>query len=808
MRNQPTIGRRLLLSFLPICLLPLLAVLFVVHEISRSALEAEATKNLVSIADAKARRIEAYARDRLRDSALLAARPTVSEAVEAFSDAFPTGLESPAYRAAAGRFGSFLSYYVSFSQYEDLLLVNVRGDVVFAFRGGEELGTNLVSGIYARHPLGQVFSRASTLVSTEMSAYAYHPATNLPALFIATPVYGTGESKPIGALVLQLNNEGINRVINDYAGLGRTGEAVAALRDEDRVIVTTPLRNDPYAAFRRRLPLDDPRAAHLLAALNGQRGWERGPDYRGEPVLSVQRYLPSFDWGLVVKINESELLAPVRAQRNLLIGIAVAAALATALVAAFVARGITRPIARLADAAHQLAGGALDQVIPVESRDETGTLAVAFNSMARELRMSHETLQSRLEARTADLRSANEVLRQQNEELAVARGRAEAASHAKSEFLANMSHEIRTPMNAILGFSELLGSRVRQAEEREYLEAISSSGKALLRLINDILDLSKIEAGKLSLDPAPTDISTVLQEVRQMFSLQAAQKGLRLELALAAELPAEFVLDEVRLRQIVVNTVGNALKFTDAGGVTMRARSEPGGAPDRCTLVVEVVDTGLGIPAAEQTRIFEAFSQVAGQSLKRFGGTGLGLAITRRLVDIMGGGITLESEVGRGSTFRFTFPGVPVSHEARPAWTESDAAEIALESTFAALPSLDVLILDDLALNRRLVRDFLGPPHRIREAADATGALALLRTQAPDLLVTDLRLPGPLGFDWIRSLRAERAFATLPIVALTASAQEVDVADLFTLKVPLLRKPYTRRELLAQVVITVGASAK
>ncbi len=807
MPQHSSIGRRLLVWFLPLCLLPLGVVLLVVRELSRSSLEAEATKNLVSIADAKARRIEAYARDRLRDAALLAARPTITEALTSFAVGADISFRSPAYRAAAAQFSSFLAYYLSVSQYEDLMLVNAEGEVVFSLRGGEELGTNLIAGIYARHPLGQVFARASTLVGTEMSTYAYHPATNQPALFIATPVYDLrGDRTPIGALILQVNNEGIDRVINDYVGLGRTGEAVTALRDGDRVVVTTPLRNDPYAAFRRRLPLGDPRAAHLLAGLNGERGLARGLDYRGEPVLSVQRYLPSFDWGLVVKINESELLAPIRAQRNLLLGVAAAAALAIAGAAVLVARTITRPIIRLDRAAREMAEGHLDQDIPILARDETGRLAAAFNVMARELRASHEDLQGRLDEKTKDLRDANEELRHQNDALAEARVRAEAANHAKSEFLANMSHEIRTPMNAILGFSELLERRVAEGEPREYLDAISGSGKTLLRLINDILDLSKIEAGRLSLQPAPSDVTTMLMEVRQMFSLQAGQKDLALELALAADLPAEWTLDEVRLRQVVVNTVGNAIKFTSEGGVTIRARAEPAGEPDRRTLVLEVADTGIGIPPDEQERVWEAFAQVAGQSTKRYGGTGLGLAITRRLVDMMGGRSELQSEPGRGTTFRFTFPDLPVSEEARPAWTDDEAAEIAREKAWAARPALDVLIVDDVALNRRLARDFLGPPHQARETADGADALAFARERRPDLILTDLRMAGMSGLDLIRALRADPSLTTVPVIVLTASSMERDAEQLAALGVPFLRKPYSRHELLTQVLAALDAN--
>ncbi len=645
MPKHPTIGRRLLVWFLPLCVLPLLAALLVVHEISRFALEEEATKNLVSIADARARRIEAFARDRLRDSALLAARPTLTEALAAFSEASRTGLGSAPYREAAARFGVFLAYYVSLSQYEDLMLVNVRGDVVFSVRGGEEVGTNLLTGIYSRHPLGRVFARASTLVSTEISAYAYHPATNLPALFIATPVYDQSDQAPVGALILQVNNDGIDRVINDYAGLGRTGEAVAALRDEDRVVVTTPLRNDPYAAFRRRLPLDDPRAAHMLAALNGQRGWVRGPDYRGEPVLSVQRYLPSFDWGLVVKINQSELLAPIRAQRNLLLAVALATALATALAAVMVARTITRPITRLADAAHEMAGGRLDQSIPIETADETGRLAAAFNTMARELRASHDTLQSRLDAKTQDLVAANQELRQLNT--------------LKTKLFSIISHDLRGAIGNLSSALQLVNDRdISQEEFYAFASDLQTSADGVQLLLENLLLWSHSQLEGATRQPVAVPLAAAARELATSLHALTAAKDLDLQLDIPADLKVS--IDPNHLRLILRNLVSNACKYSPEGGrIELRATVPAGG--DQATITV--TDHGVGI-AADRLGLLNA-PMVPGQENPLIAstrgtrgetGTGLGLGLTREHVEANGATLRLDSATGEGVTATLRLP--------------------------------------------------------------------------------------------------------------------------------------------------------
>src|SRR5205814_2101204 len=307
------------------------------------------------------------------------------------------------------------------------------------------------------------------------------------------------------------------------------------------------------------------------------------------------------------------------------------------------------------------------------------------------------------------LTQAKESAEAAKESAEAAKEAADAANAAKSEFLANMSHEIRTPMNAILGFSELLRTQMAASKERNYLDAISSSGRTLLTLINDILDLSKIEAGKLELQYEPVSVARLVEEIQRLFSIKAGEKGVALFTEIDPKLPHGLLLDEVRLRQVLFNVVGNALKFTEQGHVKIRAWAEmgsagaspavfgalaehadvtspspslevratidsvgraPTGAPEagalptyepdetRVNPFLEVEDTGIGIPTDQQDAIFGAFSQVSGQSTRKFGGTGLGLTITKRLTEMMRGTIAVRSEPGQGSTFRFTFSNV------------------------------------------------------------------------------------------------------------------------------------------------------
>ncbi len=389
------------------------------------------------------------------------------------------------------------------------------------------------------------------------------------------------------------------------------------------------------------------------------------------------------------------------------------------------------------------------------------------------------TARKRIEA---ELRQANEA--------------AQDASRAKSEFLANMSHEIRTPMNAVLGFTELLDRLVREPRQRQYLAAITSSGKTLLTLIEDILDLSKIEAGKLRLEYEPVCLPRVIEEVCHIFSEKAATKGLRLAAELSQDLPSSLLLDEARLRQILFNTLGNALKFTERGHVLIRARARPEPTqPPRITLELEVEDTGIGIAPTQQEHIFEAFSQASGQSTKKYGGTGLGLTITRRLTQMMGGTVALDSAPGRGSRFTFTWPGVAVVAAPNP----SLPPPAATEEPPAFRPGR-ILVVDDVPLNADLLKEMLrDTPLDVVVGASGEEALALARQQHPDLILMDIRMAGLDGLEATERLRADPLLRHIPVLAVTASLFQQEQGRVLAVCNGLLSKPIQRRDLFAQL---------
>ncbi|WP_091812792.1 transporter substrate-binding domain-containing protein [Marinobacter mobilis] len=311
------------------------------------------------------------------------------------------------------------------------------------------------------------------------------------------------------------------------------------------------------------------------------------------------------------------------------------------------------------------------------------------------------------------LRRSEDELRAAKQEAERLAREAEGANRAKSEFLANMSHEIRTPMNAVIGYSDLLDKSVSDPRQRSYLEAIRASSRSLLMLINDILDLSRIEAGKMPLEIAPLAMRRLLDDVRHIFDLRAREQGITLDVSVDPSLPAVMMLDETRLRQVLFNLVGNAIKFTHQGGVTVRASTDQckdDGEALHCRLQITVSDSGIGISQDQQDRIFEAFEQQEGQSSRKYGGTGLGLAISRKLARMMGGELTVVSESGQGSTFTVSLPDV----EASEALVEGeDAPEISEQ------PLVETLNMQERGwLRHQLADDFGDEWKSVRESGD------------------------------------------------------------------------------------------
>ncbi|WP_199320663.1 hybrid sensor histidine kinase/response regulator [Leptolyngbya sp. FACHB-261] len=483
------------------------------------------------------------------------------------------------------------------------------------------------------------------------------------------------------------------------------------------------------------------------------------------------------DWLIVVVVPESDFMERINANTRSTILLCLGALVLATLLGIFTARRIVQPILRLSVAAEALSEGHWDQAVPLRREDELGVLARAFNRMAGQLRESfvaleqrNEELESRVAARTAVIWESNQQLqveiteRQQAEEaLQQAKETAEAANRAKSEFLANMSHELRTPLNGILGYAQIL-KRERNLTPRQQdgLGIIQQCGEHLLVLINDILDLSKIEARRMELHLSEFAFREFLQGIAAIFRVRAEQKGISFLYEVLSPLPMAVRGDEQRLRQILINLIGNAVKFTNQGGVAFKVGYHGS------KLRFQVEDTGIGIAPDKLTEIFLPFQQV-GEQRHLTEGTGLGLPISKKLVEMMGGELKVKSNLGQGSLF----------------WLELELPEVADWSATAANrepniigfqgPQRKILVVDDKWENRSVLVNFLTPlGFAVEEASDGHDCLTKAAVFKPDVILMDLIMPSMNGLEATKQLRSSDDFKTVVVIATSASAFDYD----------------------------------
>lgn len=469
-----------------------------------------------------------------------------------------------------------------------------------------------------------------------------------------------------------------------------------------------------------------------------------------------------------------DLYAPIYKLRTVIIIISIIASVFIFFFSFFMGRSVSKPVTRLAIAAKSIGKGNLNVKIPVESNDEIGTLSEEFNKM------------------TANLKKEEEEIARMITELA-------SANQAKGTFLANMSHEIRTPLTAILGNTELLEPYIKDEQNRARLEDIKNCTKTLKEFIDDTLDMSRIEARKLKIIPVSVNIYSILNEIHSNFYFQIDQKKLNYSEEIDPGIPQYLELDKVRLKQVLINLVGNAVKYTDKGYIKLTARmnaKENRAGHERIDLVLAVEDTGCGIPTGYQKIIFEPFERPGEKDDRTREGSGLGLAISKGIIQLMGGEISVKSEVGKGSTFTVLLKDVRVLTE-----QEIAADDESFDYSGITFENQRLLVVDDEEKTRQIIKDYLeGANIQVMEAENGFEAVEMVKKYRPELVLMDIKMPGMDGIAATQKIREDEELKEIPIFAFTAfKTDQVDVEKYGKMFERYIFKPLSKAKLFFEL---------
>lgn len=768
---------RLVSYFLLLSVITVALVGFIAYIQARTMLRHSILNQLDAAATLKADELDNWVEDQRREVLFI----TSLLEVRTQANALLTLRESDSgYQRAYAALSQYLSALVTFKPtlQEIVILTDVGGKILLSTDKSHEGGYRVRDNFFT-------FGRLGTYVQ---NVYPW-PVTVKPTMTIATPLHDEAGQKRLGVLAVHLNLERMDQIILKPTGLGGSGEAY--LVD----------RYNTFVSAKRFGRGDFPRGVHTVgidAALQKKNGVGLYRNYAGLPVIGVYRWLDARELALLVEMNQKEAFAPARrlAWTIILVGMVSAGLLGVGVY--LLARQIAEPILAIADTATQVAGGDLSRTAPVLTQDEIGLLAATFNRMTGQLHELYNELEAKVDERTA--------------QLSIAKERAEEATRIKSEFLARMSHEIRTPMNAVIGLTNLTLKTKLSTAQRDYLTNVVDASQHLLLIINDILDFSKIEAGKMELESTHFLLHPVINKTVGMFQAKAAEKGIKLSYTVDSKVPLVLKGDALRLGQVLINMVSNAVKFTDEGEIIIRVELTP---PDESRLLwprhgnlhFYIRDSGVGIPPDKLEHLFQPFTQTDGSISRKYGGTGLGLSICQKLVTLMNGRIWVKSVPSQGSVFHFTLP-LKCREE------KNQCAPISP----AHIRRVKILVVNESQTARTLLEDMLlSSGFDVFTTTCGHEGLAQLekavRVQPFDLVIVDREIPQMDGFQLAKAIYAHPLLGQkniLPKIIMVTRHDPVESLHALPIKATgidsYLFKPINAPDLLNRIMEIFGAT--